>query len=457
MQSFLERTFHLSKNHTSVKTELMAGLTTFMTMAYILAVNPSILGSTGMDSGAIFVATALSSAIATFLMAAFSNYPFALAPGMGLNVFFAFTVVGQLGYSWQTALAAVFIEGMIFIVLSVTNVREAIFNCIPHSVKLGITSGIGLFIAFLGLQNAKLVVDAPTLVSLFPFRNSLADGTFSSMGMGAILAFVGILLTLIFMMKKIPGAILCGIVSTWILAMICEVTGVYVPNTELGMFSVFPDFSNGFAIPSMAPTFFQMDFAGLLNLNFLTIMLSFLFVDLFDTLGTLIGVASKADMLDEKGKLPRIRGALLADAIGTSIGAVLGTSTVSTYVESSSGVMVGGRTGLTGVVTGILFLVAIFFSPLFLAIPSFATAPALVVVGFLMANAIRNIDFDDIANAAPAFLAMLTMPLTYSISEGISVGVISYTVINALAGKAKNIHWLMYVLSIVFFLKYIFV
>lgn len=457
MQSFLERRFHLSKNHTSVKTEVMAGITTFMTMAYILAVNPSILGSTGMDNGAVFVATALSSAVATFLMAALSNYPFALAPGMGLNAFFAFTVVGQMGYSWQTALAAVFIEGIVFIVLSVTNVREAIFNCIPHSLKLGITSGIGIFIAFLGLQNAKLVVDGPTLVSIFPFRTSLADGTFASMGIGALLAFIGVLLTLIFMIKKVPGAILCGIVATWILAMICQVAGIYVPNPELGMFSVFPDFSAGFSIPSMAPTFFQMDFTGLLNLNFMTIMLSFLFVDLFDTLGTLIGVASKADMLDENGKLPRIRGALLADAIGTSFGAICGTSTVSTYVESSSGVMAGGRTGLTGIVTGILFLIAIFFSPLFLAIPGFATAPALIVVGFLMANGIRNIDFSDIADAAPAFLAMIAMPLTYSISEGICVGVISYTVINALTGKAKNVHWLMYVLSIAFFLKYIFV
>ena len=329
MQHYMERLFHLSENHTNVKTEIAAGVTTFMTMAYILAVNPSILGETGMDSGAVFTATAVASAFATLLMAFFSNYPFALAPGMGLNAFFAYTVVLKMGFGWQTALAAVFVEGIIFIVLSLTNVREAIFNCIPLSLKLGITSGIGLFIAFIGLQNSHLVVDSSTLVSLFPFRTSLEDGSFWSMGMGAVLAFVGVILTAVLMYKKVPGSILLGILGTWILGILCELIGLYQPNLELGMASVLPDFSAGLSIPSLAPTFFQMDFSGLLNFNFITIMLSFLFVDLFDTIGTLIGVASKADMLDENGKLPRIRGALLADAVGTTAGAILGTSTVT--------------------------------------------------------------------------------------------------------------------------------
>ncbi len=457
MQHYMERLFHLSENRTNVKTEIAAGVTTFMTMAYILAVNPSILGETGMDSGAVFTATAVASAFATLLMAFFSNYPFALAPGMGLNAFFAYTVVLKMGFSWQTALAAVFVEGIIFIVLSLTNVREAIFNCIPLSLKLGITSGIGLFIAFIGLQNSHLVVDSSTLVSLFPFRTSLEDGSFWSMGMGAVLAFVGVILTAVLMYKKVPGSILLGILGTWILGILCELTGLYQPNLELGMASVLPDFSAGLSIPSLASTFFQMDFSGLLNFNFITIMLSFLFVDLFDTIGTLIGVASKADMLDENGKLPRIRGALLADAVGTTAGAILGTSTVSTYVESSSGVMAGGRTGLTSLVTGILFLLSLLLSPIFLAIPSFATAPALIVVGFLMVESICKVEFADLAEAMPAFVAMIAMPFMYSISEGIALGVISYALIHVCTGKAKQVHWLLYLLALAFILKYIFV
>ncbi len=457
MNEFLEKTFHLKEHNTNVKTEILAGITTFMTMAYILAVNPTVLSASGMDSGAIFTATAISACFATLLMAAFSNYPFALAPGMGLNAFFAYTVVLNMGYSWQTALAAVFVEGIIFIVLSLTNVREAIFNCIPQSLKYGVTCGIGLFITFIGLQNSKLVVDSSTLVSIFPFKKAIEDGSIYSQGMGAILAFIGIILTVVLLVKKVPGAILIGILGTWILGIIFEIVGIYIPNAELGMYSVLPDFSNGISVPSIRPTLMKMDFSGLLSLNFVTIMLSFLFVDLFDTLGTLIGVASKADMLDKDGKLPRIRGALLADAIGTTAGAMLGTSTVTTFVESSSGVMLGGRTGLTSVTSAVLFGLSLFLSPIFLAIPSFATAPALVIVGLMMLSSITRINFDDMAEAAPAFVALIAMPFMYSISEGIALGVISYVVINASIGKAKKVHPLMYVLAIAFVLKYIFV
>ena len=457
MNEFLEKTFHLKEHNTNVKTEILAGITTFMTMAYILAVNPTVLSASGMDSGAIFTATAISACFATLLMAAFSNYPFALAPGMGLNAFFAYTVVLNMGYSWQTALAAVFVEGIIFIVLSLTNVREAIFNCIPQSLKYGVTCGIGLFITFIGLQNSKLVVDSSTLVSIFPFKKAIEDGSIYSQGMGAILAFIGIILTVVLLVKKVPGAILIGILGTWILGIIFEIVGIYIPNAELGMYSVLPDFSNGISVPSITPTLMKMDFSELLSLNFVTIMLSFLFVDLFDTLGTLIGVASKADMLDKDGKLPRIRGALLADAIGTTAGAMLGTSTVTTFVESSSGVMLGGRTGLTSVTSAVLFGLSLFLSPIFLAIPSFATAPALVIVGLMMLSSITRINFDDMAEAAPAFVALIAMPFMYSISEGIALGVISYVVINASIGKAKKVHPLMYVLAIAFVLKYIFV
>ena len=457
MNGLLERTFHLSKNHTNVKTEVLAGITTFMTMAYILAVNPSILSSAGMDSGAVFTATALASCLATLMMAAFSNYPFALAPGMGLNAFFAYTVVGQMGFTWHVALAAVFVEGIIFIVLSLTNVREAIFNCIPMSLKAGITCGIGLFIAFIGFQNSKLVVDGSTLVAIYPFKAALADGRFWSEGIGALLAFVGIILTVAFMIKKVPGGILLGILCTWLLGILLQVAGIYQPNPELGMYSVLPDFSGGFGIPSLKPTLMQMDFSGLLGLNFITVMLSFLFVDLFDTLGTLIGVASKADMLDEEGKLPRIKGALMADSIATCAGAVLGTSTTTTFVESASGVTEGGRTGLTSMTTGILFLLAVVFSPLFLTIPSFATAPALIIVGFYMMGSAIKIDFSDPSEGIPAFLTILAMPTAYSISEGIAIGVISWTIVNVVTGKAKEkkISPLMYVLTVLFILKYV--
>ncbi len=447
----LEKLFHLKENHTDVKTEVLAGITTFMTMAYILAVNPNILSASGMDRGAVFTATVLASFIATCLMALMSNYPFALAPGMGLNAYFAYTVVLGMGYTWQMALAAVFVEGLIFILLSLTKVREAIFNAIPMNLKHAVSVGIGLFITFIGLQNAKIVVNNDsTLLGMFSFRGSLAAGTFHTEGITVLLALLGIVITAILLAKNVKGNILLGI--------ICQFLGIYVPDGT-AWFSLLPDFSNGISIPSVMPTFMQMDFAMVFTGDFLIIMFAFLFVDMFDTLGTLIGVASKADMLDKNGQLPRIRGALLADAVGTSVGAVLGTSTTTTFVESSAGVSVGGRTGLTSLVTALLFFVSLFLSPIFLAIPSFATAPALVIVGFMMLTSIVKIDFSDYTEAIPCFIAIIAMPFMYSISEGIAMGVISYVAINLITGKAKEkkSSALMYVLAVLFVLKYVLI
>ena len=456
----LDKIFHLKENHTGVKTEVMAGITTFMTMAYILAVNPNILSASGMDRGAVFTATALSAFIATCLMALLSNYPFVLAPGMGLNAYFTYTVVLGMGYTWQQALAAVFAEGIIFILLSLTNVREAIFNSIPMNLKHAVSVGIGLFIAFIGLQNAKIVVgNDSTLVSIFSFKSSVAEGTFSSQGITVLLALIGVLVTAILLAKNVKGGILWGILITWILGIICQLTHLYVPNADLGYYSLLPDFSNGISVPSMMPTFMKMDFSIVFSLDFVVIMFAFLFVDMFDTLGTLIGVASKADMLDKDGKLPKIKGALLSDAVGTSVGAVCGTSTVTTFVESASGVAEGGRTGLTSLVAGVLFALSLLLSPIFLAIPSFATAPALIVVGYLMLTSVTKIDFNDMTEAIPCFIAIIAMPFMYSISEGISMGVISYVVINVITGKAKEkkISLLMYILAVLFILKYIFI
>ena len=455
----LEKLFHLKENHTDVKTEVMAGITTFMTMAYILAVNPNILAASGMDRGAVFTATALSSFIATCLMALLSNYPFVLAPGMGLNAYFTYTVVLGMGYTWQQALSAVFAEGIIFIVLSLTNVREAIFNSIPMNLKHAVSVGIGLFIAFIGLQNAKIVVgNDSTLVSIFSFKSSVAEGTFSSQGITVLLALIGVLVTAILLAKNVKGGILWGILITWVLGIICQLTHLYVPNADLGYYSLLPDFSNGISVPSMMPTFMKMDFSIVFSLDFVVIMFAFLFVDMFDTLGTLIGVASKADMLDKDGKLPHIKGALLSDAVGTTVGAMCGTSTVTTFVESASGVAEGGRTGLTSLVAAVLFGLSLLLSPIFLAIPSFATAPALIVVGYLMLTSVTKIDFNDMTEAIPCFIAIIAMPFMYSISEGISMGVISYVVINVITGKAKEkkISLLMYILAVLFVLKYIF-
>jgi AGZA family xanthine/uracil permease-like MFS transporter len=453
----MEKFFHLKENHTDVKTEVMAGITTFMTMAYILAVNPNILSAAGMDAKAVLIATSLAAFVGTMLMAFLANYPFALAPGMGLNAYFAYTVVLSMGYSWQMALLAVFVEGIVFIVLSLTNVREAIFNAIPLTLKSAVSVGIGLFVAFVGLQNAKLIVNSDsTLLTYQHFKGE----TFHSVGIGALLTLVGVLLIAVMLIKNVKGAILYGIILTWVLGIICELTGIYVPDAEAGMYSVIPTAFVSFDFSSLGNTFgqvFNLDFTNFNIGNFIVVMFAFLFVDLFDTLGTLIGVASKADMLDEEGKLPRIKGALLADAIATSAGAVLGTST-TTYVESASGVTEGGRTGLTAATTAVLFLLASIFSPLFLTIPSFATAPALIVVGFYMMGAVAKINFDDMTDAIPAFLTILVMPLAYSISEGIAIGVVSWTLINLLSGKAKEkkITPLMYVLTVLFILKYIF-
>ena len=456
--SKIDKLFHLTEKGTDVKTEVIAGVTTFMTMAYILAVNPSILSATGMDSGAVFTATALAALIATVLMALFANYPFVLAPGMGLNAYFAYTVVLQMGYSWQMALAAVFVEGLIFLALSLTSVREAIFNAIPMPLKHAVSAGIGLFIAFIGLQNSGLVTGNPaTLVSVFSFKGSMGAGTFRTEGITVLLAIVGVLITSILIVKKVKGNILWGILATWALGIICQLTGLYVVTPDAGFFSLLPNFANGIAIPSLAPTFMQMDFSKMFSLDFLVVIFAFLFVDMFDTLGTLIGVASKANMLDKDGKLPQIKGALLADAVGTSVGAVLGTSTTTTFVESAAGVAEGGRSGLTALVSAGMFGLALFLSPIFLAIPAFATAPALIIVGFLMVSAILRVNFDNAYEAIPAFICMIAMPFMYSISEGIAMGAISYVIINLVGGKErrKTISVVMYILAILFVLKYI--
>lgn len=451
----LEKLFKLSKNGTNVKTEVMAGITTFMTMAYILAVNPSILSAAGMDSTAVLLATAIASFIGTACMAFMANLPFALSAGMGLNAYLAYTVVLGYGYTWQVALMAVFVEGIIFILLSLTNVREAIFNAIPLTLKRGVSVGIGLFIAFIGLQNAGLSVDSSTLVTITSFTEN-----FHTSGICALLALVGLIIMAALYIYKVRGAILWGIIATWIIGMLCQVAGIYVPDAEAGFYSLFPtlaitDFSR------LGETFgqcFRVDFGKVGIVNFIVVVFSFLFVDIFDTLGTLIGVSTKANMLDEEGRLPGIKPALLADAIGTTAGAVLGTSTVTTFVESASGVAAGGRTGLTAIVTALLFLLSTLFAPIFTAIPSFATAPALIMVGFLMIGTVREIRFDEdnITEAIPAYLAIIAMPLFYSISEGIAFGIISYVVLNVIAGKGKKVTPLMYVLAVLFVLKYIF-
>lgn len=450
----LENFFKLKENHTDVKTEVLAGITTFMTMAYILAVNPTMLSAGGMDATAVLIATCLAAFVGTLAMALLANYPFALAPGMGLNAYFAYTVCGTMGYSWKVALMAVFIEGTIFIVLSLTNVREAIFNAIPATLKKGVSAGIGLFIAFIGLQGAHIVVaNDTTLLSYVKFTEN-----WHTEGICALLALIGLMVTAVLYIKKVKASILIGILVTWILGMLCQATGIYHVDVEAGYYSLYPtlemtDFS---AITKTFGQCFSADFHNVGIFNFIVVLLSFLFVDMFDTLGTLIGVSDKAGMLDKDGKLPRVKQALLADAIATSAGAVLGTSTTTTFVESSAGVGAGARTGLSSVVTGFLFLISILFAPIFTAIPGFATAPALIFVGFLMISAIVKIDFEDLTEAIPAYLCLIAMPLMYSIAEGIAIGVISYVIINLICGKAKKITPLMYILAVLFVCKYIF-
>ena len=449
----MEKFFKLKEHNTTVQRECMAGLTTFMTMAYILAVNPSILSASGMDAGAIFTATAVASAFASFLMGILANLPFVLSAGMGLNAYFAYTVVLGMGYTWQMALTAVFAEGLIFIILSLTNVREAIFNAIPESLKIAVSVGIGLFITFIGLQNAHIVVDSATLVSIYSIKGSIESGMFRSEGITVILALIGILVTAFLMLRNVKGSILLGILITWILGIICQVTGLYIPNPDAGFYSVIP--TAVVSMPaSIAPTFFKIDFSSMMSMDFIVVMFAFLFVDMFDTLGTLIGCAAKADLLDEEGHLPGIRGALLSDAIGTMAGSLLGTSTITTFVESASGIAEGGRTGLTAIAAGALFLVSLFFSPIFLTIPSFATAPGLIMVGYLMMQSVSKIEWNDMLEAIPAFVCIASMGFMYSISEGISFGIITYTFLHVFMGKGKEVTPLMYALTVLFIAKY---
>ena len=470
--TFLGRVFKLKRNRTTVKVEVAAGITTFMTMAYILAVNPNILSVAGIPRGGVFMATAVAAVVGTLLMAFMSNYPFVLAPGMGLNAFLTFGVVLGMGYSWQFALLAVFVEGLVFLALSLTPVRESIFNSIPITLKRAVAAGIGLFICFIALQTAKVIVNSDaTLVSLVSFRDA---GSFHTQGVTAILALVGTVLTGFMLVKGFKGASLLGIFATWVLGMVAEATGLYVPNAEAKFFSTYPSF----AVSDIAGMFREFGstigalfspehwthtvkgevvgsgWALAKSLDFFVVMFAFFFVDLFDTLGTLIGVSMKGGFLTKEGKLPRISGALCADAIATSVGAVFGTSTTTTYVESASGVAAGGKTGLTAVTSAALFALAILFAPIFLAVPGFATAPALIIVGYLMLSSCADIDWRDAGEAVPAFLTIVAMPFTYSISEGIMFGVISYTVINALAGKFSRIHWIMYILTALFIAKY---
>ncbi len=446
----IEKLFKLRENNTDVRTEVIGGITTFMTMAYILAVNPSLLSAAGMDATAVLMATCLASFIGTAAMALMANYPFALAPGMGLNAYFAFTVCGAYGYDWRVALLAVFAEGIIFIILSLTNVREAIFNTIPSGLKKGVSAGIGLFIAFVGLQGAHVIVNSDsTLTTYVSFASE-----FHTLGICALLAIIGTLLIAVLYTRNVKGSILIGIIVTWILGMICQALGIYKVDIEGGFYSLYPTFAIT-DFTALSKTFGQCfvgDFSNVSIANFVVVLLAFLFVDMFDTIGTLVGVATKADMLDKDEKLPNIKQALLADAIATSAGAVLGTSTTTTFVESSAGVGAGARTGLASMVTGFLFLIA----PIFTAIPGFATAPALIFVGFLMVSSIIKVDFDELSEAIPAYLCMLAMPLAYSISEGIAIGVISYVAVNVCCGKSKKVTPLMYVLAVLFICKYIF-
>ena len=426
-----ERFFQLKNNKTSVRTELLAGATTFMTMAYILAVNPEILSATGMDKNALFSATAISAMVATLVMALVAKLPFALAPGMGLNAFFAFTVVLGMGHSWQFALTAVFIEGIIFLLLTAFNIRELIVNSIPMPVKHAVSAGIGLFIAFIGLQNAGIIINNDaTLVSL------------GDMGSSAVLiALGGIVITAVMLALKVKGALLIGIFL------------VTIAGIPLGVTSI-PDGHLVTTPPSLSPIFMKFEFSQILSADMVIVVFTFLFVDMFDTVGTLVGVSDKAGMLDKEGRVPRVKQALFADSIGTTVGAMLGTSTVTTYVESASGVAEGGRTGLTSLTTAALFLIALFFAPVFTMVPPAATTAALVLVGFFMMSPIQKINFDNPTDAIPAFITIIIMPLTYSIAEGIVFGMLSYVLLKLLTGKTKDISIVMYVLAILFILKF---
>ena len=448
----LEKMFKLKENNTTAKTEVIAGITTFMTMAYILAVNPNLLSQAGMDPTAVLIATCLASFIGTFAMALLANYPFALAPGMGLNAYFAFTVCGNMGYSWKVALMAVFFEGIIFIILSLTNVREAIFNAIPTTLKKGVSAGIGLFIAFIGLQGGHIVVNNDsTLLSYVNFRDN-----WHTEGICAVLALIGLLLTAILYIKKVKGSILIGILATWILGMICQAAGIYHIDADAGFYSLYPAFAMT-DFSKIGETFgqcFTADFHGVGIMNFIVVMLSFLFVDMFDTIGTLVGVTTKAGMVTKEGKIPHLKQAFLVDAVGTTVGAMLGTSTITTFVESASGVGEGGRSGLTAFVTAVCFLLALFLAPFFLAVPGAATAPVLILVGLMMMSSIKKVDLTEYSEAIPAFICIIFMPLAYSISDGIVLGMISYVLINLLCGNYKKLTPAMYILSVIFVFKF---
>ncbi|MBQ4315412.1 MAG: NCS2 family permease [Lentisphaeria bacterium] len=468
MRNFIEKLFKVKENNSSLKIEILAGVTTFLSMAYILAVNPAILSAAGMERGGVLIATALAAFFGTIFMALLANYPFALAPSMGLNAYFAYTVVKSMGYSYQVALFAVFIEGFIFLLLSLTSVREMIFNAIPLPLKKASGIGIGLFIAFIAFQNAHIIEGNDTTLVTF---QKLVDDEFHTKGIAAILAISGILFTAWMITKKVKGAILFGILITWFLGIACELAGVYHISKEPGFASLIPDlstggiskafsefknlFSSAFEYTQWSKTGAkESGFAMLFSMNFVTVILAFLFVDLFSAIGTFTGVASQAGLLDENGKLPKIKGAFMADSLATSIGAVFGTSTTTTYVESATGVVEGGKTGFTAITTAFLFLLSIFFAPLLLAVPSFATAPALVIVGFYMITPIRELDFSDIGEAIPAYLTIIVMPFAYSITDGISIGIITWTLLNALIGKWKRLSPLMLILTALFLANY---
>lgn len=460
MKEKIDSFFHLREHGTNIQTEVIAGVTTFVTIAYILVVNPSILGDGGMDPGAVFTATAITAAFGTCLMAISTNYPFILAPGMGLNAFMIYTVVLGMGYTWEVALAAFFVEGLIFLVIALTNVREVVLDAIPLSLKFAITAGIGLFITLIGLKNAGIVVDSPsTLITIFPFHTSVQDGSFSTGGISALLGLVGIVVTALLMIHNVKGNILLGILITWALGLVCQLAGIYVPDPAAGYGSLIPDFSRGLSVPSLAPTFMKMDFSQVFSVGFATVVIAYLFTNISETFGSLVGSASKAGVLQEDGKFPRFKNALVAQSVGVLTAAVTGTSATTSVVECAAGIAAGGRTGLTSLVTGIMFLVSLLLSPIFLAIPSFATAPALVIVGFLMISSLLNIDFSDMSEAMPAFICLFTIPFTYSIVEGMALGFISYVVINTLGGKErrKKVSVAMYVIALLFVAKYFFV
>lgn len=467
----LERLFHIKEKGTSVRTELLAGITTFLSMVYILAVNPSILGQAGMNTSGVFVATALAAFLGTIVMAFMANYPLVLAPGMGLNAYFAYSVVIGMGYSWQVALLAVFIEGVLFIVLSLSDFRGLMVNVIPNSLKTGIGVGIGIYLTYIGLQNASIIVNNDVTLTAF---SGFASDSFHTSGVASILAFMGVVVIAVLAHKKVPGAIFWGIIGMWLLAIVAQITGVYQVDVENHFYSVIPSLNFGTQFQELQTGFREVFWAAfdstawtkagseltgwnlILSLNILTILFALLFVDFFDTMGTVIGVANKGNLFDQDGKIPRLRAVFFSDAVATSIGAALGTSTTTTYLESFTGISIGGRTGLTALVAAILFLVAIVMAPFFLALPSFITASALIYVGFLMISNVVNVDFDDASEALPSFIAMTSIPLTYSISEGISLSVIFWTLINCGSGQYKKVNWFMWGLTLIFIARYFY-